>query len=377
MKIFDIIRQNKEQILKQWLQAVKAQIPGAKGQTTPALRNDVPDLLEEIITILDENTPKESLHESIDHGRLRAAIQGYTLSQVIKEYRLLLQIIFDFIDPLCPIPPIDRNKIIFTVTSAIEHASQAFFEIRQEQEVHAKQQAESTVKDLQEESQRRDDFIGTVTHDLRSPLAHTLTLLELLKDKLSSEPVYVKHLNAIQLSMNKADTLIRNLLDVNLIKSGGQLPIHRQHCDLIHEVQSSIEEFTGQYAGGIQLASETLSLQGYYDCAALRRALDNLIQNAIKYSDQQSVITVRCRSLDDDYLELSVHNFGNPIPIPQQAKIFSRYYQVEEQSRKKGWGIGLSLVKGIVEAHQGKVDLVSSTLEGTTFSIKIPAFIHN
>ncbi len=371
MKVFDIIRQHKDQILKQWLAAVKKQVDGAKGQTTPALRNDVPDLLEEIITILDEDTPQESLHESVDHGRLRAAIKGYTLSHVIREYRLLLQVIFETVDQVGAIKPSERNKIIFTVTSAIEHASQAFFEIRQDEEIKAKQEAEALVEELREEAQLRDDFIGTVTHDLRNPLANTLTFLDLLKNKLSSEPVYLKHLHAIQIRINQAETLIRNLLDVNLIKSGGRLPIHPQCCDLMVEIRSSVEEYAEQYGGEIQIKCEQSSLEGNYDCKALRRALDNLIQNAIKYGDQQSVITVWCRRLDD-YIELSVHNYGNPIPIHQQAKIFSRYYQVEDGSHKKGWGIGLSLVKGIVEAHGGKVDLVSSTQEGTTFSAKIP-----
>ncbi len=371
MKVFDIIRKDKDKILSQWLKAVKQQISGAQGQTTPALRNDVPDLLEEMITILDEDTPKEYLHESVDHGRLRAAMQGYTLSHVVKEYRLLLQVVFASIDQVCPIEPSDRNKIITTVISAIEHAAQAFFEMRQEKEIKAKEQAEAAVKELEEEGQLRDDFIGTVTHDLRNPLANTLMLLELLKSNLSSEPAYLKHLNAIQMSIKQADTLIRNLLDVNLIKSGGKLPIHRQPCDLIEEVKASVEEFTAQYAGEINTQCDQPSVSGKYDCKALRRALDNLIQNAIKYGDQKSAITLRCRHLDD-YIELSVHNRGNPIPIDQQAKIFTRYYQAEDNMHKKGWGIGLSLVKGIAEAHGGKVDLVSSKAEGTSFSIKIP-----
>lgn len=372
MLVFQIIQRNKERILKQWLSVVKEQVPGAEGQTTPALRNDVPDLLEEIITILDEKTDKESLHESVDHGRLRAAIQGYKLAHVIKEYTLLLQVIFEFIDREGSIQPKERNKIIATVASAIEHASQAFFETRQEEEIQAKQHAEGVANDLREEAQLRDDFIGTVTHDLRSPLANTQNLLELVKTKLSSDPVYVKHLTAIQHSITKADRLISNLLDVNLIRSGGQLPIHRQKCDLGKEIQASVDEFTTQYAGDVLLECEQVPLEGDYDCKALRRALDNLIQNAIKYGDQQSAITVKCRRIDGDYTELSVHNHGNPIPIHQQAKIFSRYYQIDHHSYQKGWGIGLSLVKGIVEAHGGKVDLSSSTIEGTTFSIKIP-----
>lgn len=371
MKVYHIIRQNKDQILKRWLTAVKQQVVGAQGQTTPALRNDVPDLLEEIITILDEETEQESLHESVDHGRLRATIDGYTLSHVIREYRLLLQVIFETIDQVSTIQPVERNKIISTITSAIEHASQAFYEIRQDEEIKAKQEAEATVEELREEAQLRDDFIGTVTHDLRNPLANTMALLELLKSKLSSEPFFENHLAAIQVSINQADTLIRNLLDVNLIQSGGQLPIHLQHCNLLEEVRASVAEFTEQYAGDIQVECEQLSLEGDYDCQAIRRAVDNLIHNAIKYGDHKSIITLTCRRLDD-YTEIAVHNYGNPIPIHQQAKIFSRYYQVEENSHKRGWGIGLSLVKGIVEAHGGKVDLVSSTDEGTTFSIKIP-----
>ncbi|WPP48801.1 sensor histidine kinase [Catalinimonas niigatensis] len=372
MQVFSIIQQNKELILKQWLAIVKEQIPAAKGQSTPALRNDVPDLLEEIITILDETTPKESLHESIDHGRLRATVQGYKLSHVIKEYYLLQQVIFAIIDKEGSILPKERNKILTAVAYAIEHASQAFYEIRQEEEIEAKHHAEDLANELREEGQLRDDFIGTLTHDLRSPLSNTHNMLELIKVKLSSDPIYLKHLNAIQLNITKADRLIGNLLDVNLIKSGGKLPIHRQKCDLSKEMQTLVEEFTLLYSGTILLEDAQGSLEGNYDCKALRQAIDNLLQNAIKYGDKESTITVKCQRKDGDYIELSVHNYGNPIPIDQQAKIFTRYYRIDNQSYQKGWGIGLSLVKGIVEAHDGKLDLTSSSVEGTTFSIKLP-----
>jgi signal transduction histidine kinase len=110
------------------------------------------------------------------------------------------------------------------------------------------------------------------------------------------------------------------------------------------------------------------------DAKALRRALDNLISNAIKYGTGDVSVSVE-KSSYNKTVSFSVHNWGNPIPKEQQSEVFSRYYRAEGQRATSGWGIGLSLVKGIAEAHGGEVTVSSSETEGTTFAIGIPAYL--
>lgn len=376
MSTSELIYQYKDHILQQWLTTVREQISGAEELETLALQDDIPDLLDDLAAGLDESSPATVTHESIDHGRMRAKFETYTLSQMIREYRLLLQVVLSFADERIQITPKARNKIIRGITLAMEQAAEAFLQIRQEEDGNAKRAAEALVEELRREGQFRDDFIGTLTHDLRNPLANTFSLVELLRNRMPEDPIFEKIVNAMQQSLNQADILIRNLLDANLIKSGGELPIHRKHSNLMQEVRDSVESFSSEYEAGLVFDSDLPALLGEFDCQALRRALDNLINNAIKYGNQGKVITVKCEPIEGNKIQLSVHNHGNPIPADQQGKIFSRYYRMEEKQANRGWGMGLTLVKGIAEAHGGSVEVVSTPTEGTTFFIRIPSEAH-
>ena len=372
MKLYELLRQHKDEILDQWMNTVRDQIAGAEHLETLALQNDMPDLLDDIVASLDESTPQTITHESIDHGRIRATVENYTLSQVIREYCLLLKVVLSFADERTQVLPKERDTIIYGVTTSIEQASEAFFQLRKEEDLNAKQAAEALVEELRREGELREDFIGTLTHDLRNPLANTFSLVELMRDRMPQEPLFNKLINAMQHSLTQADTLIRNLLDANLIKSGGALPIHREYCDLMPEVRDSVESFSTEHKGGIVLDCSEPSIMGEYDCSYMRRALDNLIKNAIKYGLPQGTITVSCEPNDHGYTMLSVHNEGNPIPKDKQSLIFSRNYRIEEKRGNQGWGLGLALVKGVAEAHGGSVEVQSQPDDGTTFTLKIP-----
>ena len=373
MKTSDIIRRNKEDILEQWIARVKEQVPESKEHGYVALRNDVPDLLNDIADNTDPERMEQDTHESYDHGRLRATFENYSLAHVIREYRILMEVLLEVVDEQGNVSPSDRDKIIYEVTQAIEEASEVFFQDRQDKSERGKAEAEKLVAQLQEEGKLRDDFIGTVTHDLRNPLANTISLVELLKSRISPDPTNLKLLDAISTSASRADALIRNLLDVNLIKSGASLPVSIREGDILEIVRSSVDDFRENHQAAIQIVSDERTLSGFCDPGMIRRALDNLISNAIKYGEEgKGEVTVRCRKEDDNTVTLSVHNRGTVIPEDQQAKIFSRHYRVQHQSVQQGWGIGLALVQGIAQAHGGLVSLTSSKNEGTTFAITIP-----
>jgi signal transduction histidine kinase len=105
----------------------------------------------------------------------------------------------------------------------------------------------------------------------------------------------------------------------------------------------------------------------------MRRILENLCNNAIKYGDTTSRVTVSLRQ-EGDEAELAVHNWGNPIPASEQESLFQYFTRTKsaEASGKRGWGIGLTLVKGVAEAHGGSVQVESSQEKGTTFRVRLP-----
>ena len=371
MKVSDIIRQHKEQILQEWIASIKKEVPEAKKHDLVALQNDVPDLLDDIAADLDAQQVDQDTHDDIEHGKLRADFDNYSLSHVIREYRLLLRTILSVIDEHSPIQLEERDKIIFLITLAIEQAAEVFFQTRQQEEKGAKEEAQAQTQALQQEGQLRDTFIETVTHDIRNPLSNITALVNLLQEKLSDDPSFRRPLEAIHNSVDRADTLIRNLLDVNLIELGGQLPIKPRQCDLMEMVRASVSFFDEQYQGTLQLVTSQETLVGDFDDQMLRRALDNLIKNAIKYGESDGPIVITCQR-SGQAIVLSVHNDGNPIAQDQLDKIFTRYYRASEQQRSQGWGIGLSLVRGIAQAHGGAVTATSDAQQGTTFTLRLP-----
>ncbi len=98
MKTSDILRNNKEHILQYWMKQVKEDVPKAKQQNATALRDDLPDLIDDIAVSVDTDQPEQKTHDSFDHGRLRATFENYTLSDVVREYRVLMQVLLDVVD---------------------------------------------------------------------------------------------------------------------------------------------------------------------------------------------------------------------------------------------------------------------------------------
>jgi len=101
--------------------------------------------------------------------------------------------------------------------------------------------------------------------------------------------------------------------------------------------------------------------------------LENLLTNAVKHGEVGRPITVAVQELMNE-IKISVHNEGKPIPVEEQSAVFEPFFRSKTVrfGKQKGWGLGLTLVQGIVEAHGGKIELVSNADYGTTFSIIFP-----
>jgi signal transduction histidine kinase len=101
--------------------------------------------------------------------------------------------------------------------------------------------------------------------------------------------------------------------------------------------------------------------------------MENLISNAIKYGAADSPVTVTLQDLSDK-VRISVHNFGNPLSDDERTRIFDQFKRSKaaEASGKKGWGIGLTIVRGLTEAHGGSITVESSQETGTTFAVTLP-----
>lgn len=235
------------------------------------------------------------------------------------------------------------------------------------------EQLGKSIRDFEKERDARERFVTTLTHDLRTPLSTARITAELLARKSPDNSAVQIMTAKIVASIDRAGNMIRDLLDVSLINGGQELPLQRENCRLDDIVQSIATDLAQTSNRQIVVQKDVQPVAGFWDCNGLRRAIENLVGNAIKYGQADSDITVRIFS-QPDHAQVEVHNFGNPIPEKDQADVFNPYLRTAsaKASTVKGWGIGLTLVKGIVDAHRGSIHVESNCAQGTSFSISIP-----
>jgi signal transduction histidine kinase len=188
----------------------------------------------------------------------------------------------------------------------------------------------------------------------------------------SDPTVLYKTANRIAENMDRADQMIRDLLDTNRIEAGQRLSIEIAECDLVQITKDTLEELAIVHGDRFVLKMPE-TLRGHWSSAGIKRILENLCTNAIKYGAQDRPVTVSLNQ-ESDRVVLSVQNWGNPISAKEQVELFKAYHRTEsaQSGKQKGWGLGLTLVKGLAEAHGGSVAVESTLESGTTFTVTLP-----
>ncbi|MEO5969661.1 MAG: HAMP domain-containing sensor histidine kinase [Bdellovibrionia bacterium] len=215
-------------------------------------------------------------------------------------------------------------------------------------------------------------FICSLTHDLRSPLTAARVSAQLIKKNLVEEAKILNLIGRIITNIDRADHLIQGLLDINSLTAGHRLRVVIAYCDLASLLRESQMDFQMMHGDRCRFVSPE-TLIGYWSPYDLKRILENLVGNAVKYGDKDSLITIKLRDLGDQ-IEISVHNRGNPIPVDQQSLLFEPFQRLQSSDHlgTKGWGLGLAIVREITEAHHGSIRLESTFDTGTTFTVTLP-----
>ena len=219
----------------------------------------------------------------------------------------------------------------------------------------------------------REDVLGVVSHDLRNPLAAISTAAELIPMLKEGDTRKLSALSAsITRSAGVMQKLIGDLLDFAQIQ-GGALSIER--CsETLRDIVSPVFEMLQAQAN-----AKTLSLkadipadlpQASCDQVRVGQVLSNLLGNAIKFTPDGGIICVAA-SLLGQFIQVSVSDTGPGIPPEALPKVFDRFWQAKETQRL-GAGLGLSIARGIVEAHDGKIWVESQVGKGTTFYFTLP-----
>lgn len=236
-------------------------------------------------------------------------------------------------------------------------------------------------REAQDAIKTRDEFLYSISHDLKNPLSAVKGYAQLLRarvDKLVFEeaPKVVEGLKAIDAAATRMVGQIEELLDLARLQMGKPLELRRFPTDLVALAAAAVEEYAQtapQHA--VTLVTELNSLAGEWDPTRLQRVLGNLLANAIKYSPNGGEVTVRLAEEADSsqrWAVLSVADRGIGIPAADLPHVFERYRRAENVGTIGGSGIGLSSVRQIVEQHGGSVRVESREGEGATFTVRLP-----
>jgi signal transduction histidine kinase len=196
---------------------------------------------------------------------------------------------------------------------------------------------------------------------------------EVLAKQTHDPAVVLKMSDRIVGGIDRADHMIRDLLDANRIQAGEKLPLKLTEFDLAALVKRTLGELTTVHGKRFEFRSQG-PVVGAWSKQDLRRVIENLVNNAVKYGDPDKPVVVAVKREPKRGAVFSVQNFGNPIPKEEQPTLFRQFRRAPGAAKgaQKGWGIGLTLVRGIVEAHGGNVSIESSLATGTTFQVVLP-----
>jgi two-component system phosphate regulon sensor histidine kinase PhoR len=221
----------------------------------------------------------------------------------------------------------------------------------------------------------KEDFIGNVSHELKTPISLIKMFSEILvTGRVKSEQTRREYHEIILGESDRMSRLVNNLLDFASLERDGRRK-NFERVDMALLVSRELEAYRYQVQKeGFQLLAEVEPVpETLADANAVTMALFNLLDNSVKYSGDQKLIRVRVAQ-DNGYIKLSVQDHGLGIDAAEQEKIFEKFYRGSNAvSRKiRGSGIGLSLTRSVAEMHGGDVLVESQPGRGSTFTIRIP-----
>ncbi|MDA0333573.1 MAG: ATP-binding protein [bacterium] len=226
---------------------------------------------------------------------------------------------------------------------------------------------------VQEADRLKSAFLAHMSHDLRTPLnaiiGYTRILLRRVQGEIDARQY--RNLENIRVSADNLLLLINDILDLSRIESG-RTEIHIEDVDLQRLADDCLAGLQSLVPDGVELVRDLQVVAPVRtDAARVRRVLQNLLGNAVKYTESGS-ITLRLRSLGDG-VELSVSDTGVGIPPEDLAHVFDEFRQVERKDKKReGSGLGLAIVRRSVEMLNGSVTASSTVGRGSTFTVRLP-----
>ncbi|MBV6826122.1 sensor histidine kinase KdpD [Pseudomonas sp. PD9R] len=372
MRLSEFIVQQVDRIVDEWEQFAKTITPAAEAMDRSALRDHARAILLAAARDMSKpQTPGEQAAKakgegpektpSLDqagasHGELRHTV-GFDLVQMTSEFRHL------------------RACVIRLWVDSLESPDMAYFQdmIRFNEAID-EALAESTAAYAEQVNRSRDIFLAILGHDLRVPLQAVSMSTEMLLRKTRLEGDALKCATHIKRGTRHMAVMVNDLLELVRSRLGKSLPIELAPMDLAEAAHAAIADACAGNPECDPALKILGDVSGNWDPGRIAQLLQNLIGNALQHGSNKRDVTVTLRG-EQDAVQLTVHNFGIPIPADAIATIFDplvRSADEELGQPSTSLGLGLFIVKEVVDAHQGTIEVSSSEADGTLFTVVLP-----
>lgn len=379
-----------ELVIENWIEAVRQddEIDSHKKLTYESIRDSLPELLEAFATLLTQSLrddqPQRIRSKSTDHG-IHRANHGYDILEIMREYYLLRQVIFDTLQPdLLSGTSEEILKAVRLINQVLDEvvsvSVESYVETRLQELERIKARLLLTNQELNRLVQVQKNNVSHLAHELKNPLNSMIGFsnfllqreqrlsqsdpssnLQIIERILSGGEQLLRLINdALEFSRSETDEIELNLKLVNI-------------PNLVTSIVNSLEPSARFKNLEVQVDIDNAPEQVQTDALRIQQILVNLATNALRYTDS-GTIRINCRVIDETSWLLAVSDTGRGISPEDQTQIFQPYFRAgsQEDYLPESTGLGLTIVDKLVQRLGGRIEVVSQLGEGSTFTVILP-----
>jgi signal transduction histidine kinase/CheY-like chemotaxis protein len=397
MRLAAFILANVEPILADWDAFARGIWPEGAASDPAQLRNEAEDILRAAAadmqslqtsaqragkskgTGAQEGESHGLTRSSASHGRGRA-VSGFELAAVIAEYRALRASVLRLWRESAPSPDLldldDLTRFNESIDQSLTHAVRGYAEVIESDRRKILAQEQASREEAEAANQAKDLFLATLSHEMRTPLHAIVSWLSIQRHQDTKARHVQEGLDVIERNTAAQVQLIDDLLDVSRIVTG-KLRVDIQPCDLLDVVEAGLNATrSAAEARGVTVEARLDPSVGAGACDSVRlqQVVWNLVSNAVKFTPRGGRVRVTL-GREGSCFRIQVADTGQGIHADLLPHVFDRFRQADSSMRRRfaGLGLGLSIVKYIVEAHGGTIEATSpGEGQGSTFTVRLP-----
>jgi signal transduction histidine kinase/ActR/RegA family two-component response regulator len=359
-------------IMQRWDDRVRAEVSPAAGSTEIVLRDSIAEMLAVMAKVLGDKTDPRTAARDLAyltiHGKERANQTTYSLEELILEFHILQEVVLEAVEPDHLLDTRDRGVVIQYVNEMVRVAAGEFVRVQQTLQAYADRLAQT--------DRSKDEFLAMLSHELRNPLGAISTALFLLQEGPANPATQKGALEVATRQARHMKQMLDDLLDLARINEG-RITLQRTRVDLGTEIQQALEVAQPVFALRKHAVSMSLPAERIYvmaDPVRLGQCFSNLFTNAAKYTNLGGRIDVSL-ARDDDGAVVRVRDNGVGIPRDLLPNVFDLGRQAPRGPDRAGGGLGLGLtiVRRLIELHEGRVEAKSEGAGmGSEFVVRLP-----